>query len=68
MAHSFFIRQDFKVDLGYERFLAPEVLFNPGISPTAPPGIPGLPKVSGRSSRKVASAFLSTRPVVLIPS
>ncbi|PNW72245.1 hypothetical protein CHLRE_16g676050v5 [Chlamydomonas reinhardtii] len=34
--------QEFQVDLGYERFLAPEVFFSPGISGVAPPGTPSL--------------------------
>ncbi|GLC47861.1 hypothetical protein PLESTB_000033500 [Pleodorina starrii] len=35
---------DFSVELGYERFLAPEVFFSPGMCPSAPPGTPSLPR------------------------
>ncbi|GFR48843.1 hypothetical protein Agub_g10796, partial [Astrephomene gubernaculifera] len=35
---------EFSVDLGYERFLAPEIFFTPGICPSAPPGTPSLPR------------------------
>ncbi|GIL79807.1 hypothetical protein Vretimale_12425 [Volvox reticuliferus] len=35
---------DFRVDLGYERFLAPEVFFSPGICLSAPQGTPSLPR------------------------
>ncbi|EFJ49440.1 actin-related protein Arp3 [Volvox carteri f. nagariensis] len=35
---------DFTVELGYERFLAPEVFFSPGICSSAPQGTPSLPR------------------------
>ncbi|KXZ55585.1 hypothetical protein GPECTOR_2g1135 [Gonium pectorale] len=35
---------DFTVDLGYERFLAPEVFFSPGICASAPQGTLSLPR------------------------